>query len=268
MLTLPKDPRYFQITALSGLLLYGNTILQFGVLLHIILLILGTVLAMQYVCSRIVSTGFDYRSALISGLSLCLLVRSDEWIWLVMAAAISIASKFLIRRKGKHIFNPTNIGIVIMLLFSVAIPSIHIWVSPGQWGSIVWLAFLMVCLGGLVVYRSARSDVALAFLISYSALIYGRALWLGDPLAIPTHQLQQGAILLFAFFMISDPKTTPDSRFGRLIFSFLTALFAYGFQFCLYLPHGLFYALPIGALFVPWIDKYWPGSRYDWNQRG
>src|SRR4029079_10352776 len=123
------------------------------------------------------------------------------------AAAITIAGKFLIRVRGKHLFNPTNGGIVAMLLLTG-----QVWVSPGQWGAAAFLAFLLACAGTLVVTRAARSDVTFAFIAAYAALVLGRALYVGDPMTIPLHRLESGALLLFAFFMISDPKTTPDSR--------------------------------------------------------
>ena len=90
----------------------------------------------------------------------------------------------------------------------------QVWVSPGQWGNVAFFAFLMACLGGLVVNRAARSDVTFAFIAFYMTLVFGRSLWLGEPLAIPLHRLQSGALLLFTFFMISDPRTTPNSRAG------------------------------------------------------
>ena len=120
----------------------------------------------------------------------------------------------MLRVGGKHLFNPTNFGIVAMMLATG-----QVWVSPGQWGNVAFFAFLMACLGGLVVNRAARSDVTLAFLAFYLALVFGRALWLGEPMAIPLHRLESGALLLFTFFMISDPKTTPDSRAGRILFA-------------------------------------------------
>ena len=94
----------------------------------------------------------------------------------------------------------------------------EVWVSPAQWGSKLYFAFLMACLGGMVIHRAMRSDVSYAFLLSYVAILAARAVWLGDPWAIPIKQLQSGALLLFTFFMISDPKTTPDSRAGRVLF--------------------------------------------------
>ena len=113
-------------------------------------------------------------------------------------------------------FNPTNFAIVVLLLASN-----RVWVSPGQWGNVVFFAFLIACLGGLVVNRAARSDVTYAFLIAYISLLVIRSLYLGEPLTIPIHRLENGAFLLFAFFMISDPKTTPDSRVGRVLFATL-----------------------------------------------
>ena len=58
----------------------------------------------------------------------------------------------------------------------------QVWVSPAQWGNVAFFAFLMACLGGLVVNRAARSDVTFAFIVFYMALVFGRSLWLGEPL--------------------------------------------------------------------------------------
>ena len=70
---------------------------------------------------------------------------------------------------GKHVFNPTNGGIVAMLLMTK-----QVWVSPGQWGAAAFFAFLMACAGSLVVNRAARSDVTCAFIVFYCALLFGR----------------------------------------------------------------------------------------------
>jgi Na+-translocating ferredoxin:NAD+ oxidoreductase RnfD subunit len=126
----------------------------------------------------------------------------------------------------------------------------------------------MACLGGLVVYRAWRSDVTFAFLASYAALLGGRALWLGDPLAIPVHQLQSGALLLFSFFMISDPKTTPDSRTARVLFAMLVAAGAWYVQFRLFRPSGILWSLAASSVAVPILDRLLPARRYDWAAKG
>lgn len=224
-------------------------------------LVLATALAVQAAGERLAGLApFEPRSALISGLSLCLLLRTESHLLAVMAAALAVASKFAFRVRGKHVFNPTNLAIAAAVLLSG-----RAWVSPGQWGDSAFFAFLMACAGGLVAWRALRSDVALAFLLAWAGLLGGRALWLGDPLAIPLHQLESGSLLLFAFFMISDPKTTPDARGCRLVFGMLVASLAFHLQFVLYRPSGgLILALFALSPLVPVLDRLFPGPRYAW----
>ena len=112
-----------------------------------------------------------------------------------------------------------------------------------------------------------RSDVTIAFLAVYAGLVVARSMALGEPLAIPLHRLQSGAFLLFAFFMISDPKTTPDSRAGRVLFAALVALGAWYVQFRLFRTNGLLWSLAACSLLVPLIDRWLRGSRYAWSFR-
>jgi Na+-translocating ferredoxin:NAD+ oxidoreductase RnfD subunit len=172
---------------------------------------------------------------------------------------LAIAGKFLIRVRGKHVFNPTNGGIVAMLLLTR-----QVWVSPGQWVTTAMLAFFLACAGMLVVTRAARSDVTLAFLLCYGALVVGRSLYVGEPLAIPLHRLESGALLLFAFFMISDPKTTPDARAGRILFAALVAATGWYVQFRLFRTNGLLWSLAAWSIAVPILDRLLPATRYAW----
>jgi Na+-translocating ferredoxin:NAD+ oxidoreductase RnfD subunit len=255
------DPRYYQIAVLSSLLAYGLVWLDFEVTAARAVSILATALLAQYVCTRLWKLPvYDPRSALISGLSLCLLLRTNSAAIAVIAAVVTIASKFLLRFQGKHIFNPTNFGLAFMMLATGSV-----WVSPGQWGNIVLFAFLMACLGGLVVNRASRSDVTFAFLAVYGALVFARSIWLGEPFSIPVHRLESGALLLFSFFMISDPKTTPDSRAGRIIFASLVATGAAYIQFRLFRTNGLIWSLAGCSVLVPLIDRVLPAGRYTWT---
>ena len=256
-----RDPRLYQIAVLSSLLLYGVLALDFEVSLLQAATLLGTTLLVQALCTRLAHLpAFDPRSALISGLSLCLLLRTSSTVLAVLAAVVTIASKFTLRIRGKHVFNPTNFGLVALMLATG-----QVWVSPGQWGSAAFFAFLVACLGGLVVNRAARSDVTYAFLAFYLAFLFGRALWLGQPMAIPLHQLGSGAFLIFTFFMISDPKTTPDTRAGRVLFALLVALGAGFVHFVLYRPNGLILSLAFLSPIVPLLDRLLPGARYVWK---
>jgi len=256
------DPRIYQISALAGLLIYGLGWLDFEIGAPRAMVMLGGVLLTQWICARIWKVDrFDPRSALISGLSLCLLFRTNHLALALAGAVMAIASKFVLRFRGKHIFNPTNFGLLAMMLATNG----AVWVSPGQWGNVAFFGFLMVCIGGLVVMRAGRSDVTLAFLGAYLALVIGRSLWLGEPMAIPLHRLQSGALLLFAFFMISDPRTTPDSRAGRILFATLVAYGSWFVQFRLFRTNGLLWSLALFALAVPLIDWLLPGAPYRWT---
>ena len=261
----PKiDPRLYQITILSGLLIYGISRLDFDIDAGRAALILSITLLTQFLCGA----GYnlpkvDPKSALISALSLCLLLRANATAPVIAAAVITIFSKFVLRYNGKHLFNPTNFGIVFMMLCGA-----NIWVSPAQWGAAATFAFLMACFGGLVVNRASRSDVTYAFLGCYLVIVFGRAFWLGQPTAIPLHMLQNGGFLLFTFFMISDPKTTPDSRAGRILFACGVALGAGFVQLVLYRPNGLLWSLAFFSMTTPLIDRLLPGVKYSWRSAG
>ncbi len=260
----PRDPRSYQIAVLLGLHAYAFLWLEFDLGFAQVVVTFATALLTQYACTRLWNLPrFDPKSACISANSLCLLLRTDLLALAAVAAAVSIASKFLVRVNGKHVFNPTNFGLVVLLLATDAV-----WVSPGQWGSVAFLAGLMACLGGLVVHRALRSDVTLAFVAVYAALVFGRSFYLGEPMAIPIHRLQNGALLLFTFFMISDPKTTPDSRTGRALFGALVALGAFYVQFGLFRTNGLLWSLAFWAPLVPVLDRLIPAARYEWSGGG
>ena len=258
---LPKDPRYYQIAVLFSLLIYGVSWLSFDIGVGQIVVLLGSLLITQFLSGKFLSAApFDPRSALISGLSLCLLLRTNSVLLVIATAVITIASKFVLKWNRKHVFNPTNFGVIAMLTLTG-----DVWVSPAQWGSKLYFAFLMACLGGMVIHRAMRSDVSCAFIVAYAAMLFGRAYWLGDVSAIPLKQLQSGALLLFTFFMISDPKTTPDSRLGRIFFGFLVAAGAAYVQFVLYRTNGLLWSLAICSLLTPFIDYLSPGIKYQWQ---
>ncbi len=253
------DPRNYQISVLSSLILLGLFHYSFHLPWWHVVGCIGATLTTQAVADKIIKRPFDPRSPLISALSLTLLLRTGSVTLSIAAGVIAIASKYLIRWHGKHIFNPANFGLVIMsLVFGAA------WISPGQWGQATLFALLLLALGGVVTGKAKRWDVSLSLLGFYSALVFGRALWLGDPLGIPVHQMQSGALLIFAFFMISDPKTTPDSRLGRVLFAALVATVGFSIQFAMYNAAGIILALILCAPIVPLIDRLLPAGRYQW----
>jgi Na+-transporting NADH:ubiquinone oxidoreductase subunit NqrB len=254
------DARYFQIAALGSLLAINFILIDFGARPLPSAIAIASALITQVVCSRIAGLPrLDLRSPLITGLSLSLLLRADA-LWLYAAAAvIAIGSKFVLRIGGKHIWNPAGLAIVVLLLTSSGV-----WISPGQWGTEVWFAALTGFLAILVLGAARRADIAIFFFASHAALLLARAGWLGDPLAIPLHQLQSGSLLIFTFFMISDPRTSPDSALGRFLFAFAVALLAHYMAFFMQMRPALYFALIILSPSTVIIDWLIPAQRFTW----
>lgn len=263
-LTLPSDPRLLQMSFLGILLAAGAWLRDFAIRPEQSALALGAAILTQRVGERLRgSTRSGLRSAVITALSLSLLLRADNPWAHGIAAIVAIGSKFAVRVRGKHLFNPGNLGVIFAL---VALPGT--WVSPAQWGDDFALVGWLVALGGLVAHRARRADVSLAFLGFHLGAAALRVLWLGQRGAVWVHQLQSGALLLFAFFMISDPMTIPDHPRGRIAHAALVAAIAYGWQFALYRPSSLLWALFFAAPAVPLWDTLWPATKYEWNGQG
>lgn len=256
-----RDPRWYQVAVLTGLLAWGIVALGFPIRWQNALAIILTAQAVQWAAGRAVGLPrFDPLSAAITSLSLTLLLRTDAIELAVLAAAIAIGSKFLVRIRGKHVFNPANLGLAATTLLADGA-----WISAGQWGNTAIGAFAFACLGLLVLTRARRAETTLAFLATYAVMLFGRAAWLGDPLTIPWHQLQSGALLLFAFFMVSDPRTAPDARSARIVFGALVAAVAWCIQFVFYTANGPILALILSAPVVPLLDALARGRAYQWT---
>lgn len=258
------DPRYFQFMALGALTVLQISASDFGTSLEILTLTLYSAAFMHIALSFILgSYHFDVRSSLISAFSLSLLLRSNElWVY-PLAALLAVGSKALITHRGKHIFNPAAFAIVVLLL---AAPH-NVWVSIGQWGSASWLAGFIICIGAMVLTRARSTDITIFFMLSWTALCFGRALYLGDPIAIPMHQLQSGALLIFAFFMISDPMTAPLHRAGRLFFAMAVAGLAFYLFFAFRIREALFYSLIIISCMTPFLNHIWKAERFFWRNK-
>ncbi len=258
------DSRIFQILSLGILFAGGVWFRDFSLRPAQIVLTFAAALATQRLTWRFYPLAArSYRSAIITSLSVTLLLRADSLFVHPMAAAAAIGSKSLIRVRGKHLFNPATFGVIFAL---VTLPGT--WVSAGQWGHDVALAGWLVALGVLVTERARRGDISWSFLAFHLGTIALRVAWLGQRFAVWEHQLSNGALLLFAFFMISDPMTGPNHRWGRLSHSALVAAIAYWWQFRLYSTNGLIWALFVAAPMVPVWDLIWRAPKFEWNHEG
>ncbi|MEO5561962.1 MAG: hypothetical protein ABIR18_00980, partial [Chitinophagaceae bacterium] len=175
--TLHADPRSFQVIFQAIFLSYGILVLNWRADWSHYIITVGGCLLFQYLADsiktkRLLSIGeFDRWgfSVLISAMSLCLLLKTNHWYISLLAAFITVGSKYIFRWDHKHVFNPSAIGIVgVMLLTNDA------WLSPGQWGSNAVIFFGAITLGTIVVTRVQKLDVSLAFLLTYVGLLYWR----------------------------------------------------------------------------------------------
>ncbi len=259
-LRLPRDPRYLQIAFLASFLLAGVTVLDFDLPLWQPPIILGVACVTQWLMTRLFRLrGVGYLSPIITSFGTILLLRTDEpWV-AAFAAFAAIASKFLIRIRAKHVFNPTTFGLGTAMLITP-----HAWCAPAQWGHGAMGVAWFVILGLAVVHRAFRTDISLAFLASWFLLKAGRVLYLGQPSSVLWHQLSTGSLILFAFFMISDPKTTPDHRWGRIGLASAVSILAFVLQHSYWWQNPLVWALLIVSPFVPVIDRLLAAPRFEW----
>jgi len=255
-----RDARLYQIAFQAALLCIGVVARDFTLHWEQMALTFAAGLATQVLWTR--GLGLQrvgVLSAVITCFGLALLLRADN-LWVhPLAATLALSAKFVVRINGKHLFNPANLGVIIGVGL---LPGA--WVSPGQWGSDLAYAVWFVALGGIVTQRARRWDISWIFLAFWLGLVALRVAWLGQAWAIWWHQLGSGALLLFAFFMISDPMTIPNRPSARALYALLVSLIAFWWQFVLFQPNALMWALFLATALVPLLDRWLPGERFAW----
>ncbi|MBD2091898.1 RnfABCDGE type electron transport complex subunit D [Microcoleus sp. FACHB-1515] len=199
-------------------------------------------------------------SAVITSLGLSLLLRADHYSTLMLASAAAILSKFVLQVQGKHLFNPANFGIIAALTLTQ-----NAWVSPGQWGETQWCGLLFVGTGGVVLRRVGRWDTSIAFLAVYAGLEALRNLWLGWSWDVWAHRLMSGSLLLFALFMITDPRTIPNARSSRVVWAIAIAILTFILRNFYFLPTAAFWALFVLSPVSLLLDRCWPADRFTWQ---
>jgi len=233
--------RYVPPIFISILLLVGH--LSYGILdsYENLLAAVGTSMVAELILARVVLGRWkNLSSAYITGISVAILIRSTM-IWpYVVTAAISIMSKYVLRYKDQHVWNPSNFGISWMLFiaaFSVAGLSI-------QWGNDVLPLIIIWLLGMVIVHKAKRLHITLTYLLSFIAFAFLRSLVTGDNFLTELAPLTGPMYQLFIFFMITDPATNVKNRNGQVLVAFLIALL----EFVLRL--NLFIYAPFYALFI------------------
>lgn len=181
----------------------------------------------------------------------------------MVTATLTIGSKYLIHIRHKHCFNPTNFAIVLLLLADLG------WISHGRWGHYLWGIAVLMLLGVMVLSKVRFYQTTVGFLVAYGGVILGRGLYLQDPWPLIAHQFSHISLIIFAFFMISDPRTTPNRASHRWLFGLAVGVTASIWQYWWFEPNAIFYSLffcyPLVWL-LDWLDQG-KHQRFNWQTK-
>lgn len=203
----------------------------------------------------------NVQSAYISGVSMTILTKpQQDYLWpFVLGAAISIASKYALTYRGRHLWNPTNFGISIMLL---AAPG-SVAILSTQFDNSIWPVLVIWSVGLLVASRARILHVTFTYLAAFIGFTALRAGITGDAFLSELAPLTGPMYQLFLLFMITDPATTVRSKRARIAVAIAIAALDNGIRLIDELPtttafHVLLEAPPIFALAIlgP-IAKFW-----------
>jgi len=191
-------------------------------------------------------------SAYITGISVGILVRSP-FLWpYFFASLISIASKYVLRLNGRHIWNPSNLGVSAVLFLAphtVTLLSI-------QWGNNIWPMLVIWLLGSVIVWRVGRLHVSAAYVASFVVFGLLRSGVTGVPWQAALAPITGPMYQLFIFFMVTDPKVSVRSRSGQVVVVVLVALveMLLRLQEVIYAPfYALFLVGPLALLAEDWM---------------
>lgn len=225
---------------------------------------LGACLVTEAALSRLIRGKLvSLSSAYVSGISLALLLKPQAGLlwpfWL--GGFLAIASKYVVRYRGRHLWNPSNFAIGVLVILapgSVAILS-HQWGNELATNAVIWT------LGLLIAGRARVLHVTVAYLAGFLVLAALRSAIVGSPMLAEIAPVTGPMYQLFIFFMITDPRTTVSSRRGRVLVALVVAgvemLIRLAADFQVGILGPLYYSPPILALFLVgpvamWIDLH------------
>ena len=249
------DNRYVAPLFITCILLVGH--LSYGILesYHKTALAIAAAIVTELILGRIFfGKWLNLASAYITGISVGILVRSPAYWPYLLCSVISIMSKYVLRVKGRHIWNPSNFGIAVLLLLApetMAILSI-------QWGNNLWPIVVIWTLGSIIIWRARRFHISATYVVSFFLFAFLRSWITGHPWQAEVAPITGPMYQLFVFFMITDPKTTVRSRTGQCVVAFCVALAEFFLRLdqVVYAPiFALFFVGPAAMLIDIWLER-------------
>ena len=233
------DKRYLAPILVTIVLLVGQLTFGFLESWSRTALAIATAIGVELVLSRLFTGAWPHlASAYISGISVGMLVRSPA-IWpFALCSAISITSKYVLRVDGRHIWNPSNFGIVAMLVLAPdTVASLSV-----QWGNMLLPMVVVWCFGSVIIHSLGRFHITATYVASFLLFALIRSMLTGHPFASEAAPITGPMYQLYIFFMITDPKTTVRSFRGQCLVAFLVAVVEACFRL-LQFVHAPYYAL-------------------------
>jgi Na+-translocating ferredoxin:NAD+ oxidoreductase RnfD subunit len=218
---LSLENRYVPPAFITLILLVGH--LSFGILegLPKTLMAIAVAIVVELALGRLVYRKWPHlASAYISGISVGILVRSPAFWPFALCSALSITSKYVLKVKDRHLWNPSNFGICAMLfLAGDTVASLSI-----QWGNNLWAMLVIWVLGSIIIWRLRRFHITATYVVAFVLFALLRSALTGDPWQAEIAPITGPMYQLFVFFMITDPRTTVRDRTGQCVVAFLVAL--------------------------------------------
>jgi hypothetical protein len=178
-------------------------------------------------------------SGYVSGISAGILIKSPELWPFVFCGLISITSKYVLRIGDKHLWNPTNLGVTMMLFLAPAT------VAPlsVQAGNEVWSVLVIWVLGAMILSQLRLFHMPVAFVLTFTLLSFFRA-WVEDhPVMTELAPITSPMFQLFIFFMITDPKTITKPKWSQILVVVIVAFTDTFLRLVFHDVHSLFHAL-------------------------
>ena len=248
------DNRYIPPLFISFILLMGH--LLYGILESWERTAIAIVFALvtELVLGRIFyGKWLNLASAYISGISVGILLRSPAFWPYALCSVLSIMSKYVLRVKGRHLWNPSNFGICALLFLAPeTVASLSV-----QWGNFKWPLLVIWILGSVIIYRAKRIHISATYVVSFFVFALLRSWITGDPLASEVAPITGPMYQLFVFFMVTDPKTTVSSKKWQCIVVFLVAFVEMLLRLN-HVVHAPLYALFLVGPTAMLIEMFWP----------
>jgi enediyne biosynthesis protein E5 len=252
---LTLDNRYLPPLLITSILLGAH--LSYGILeaWYTTALAIGTAIGAELLMGRVTYGKWPHpASAYISGISAGILVRSPLLWPYFLVSLVSITSKYVLRVKGRHIWNPTNFGVSAAAFLAPA----TVTVLSIQWGNALAPMIIIWVLGSVIVWRVGRAHISATYVASFLFFSWVTSLITGTPWSATVAPITGPMYQLFIFFMVTDPKTTVRAKSWQCVVVLLVAFVEMILRLnqILYAPfYALFIVGPIAMMIDIWLES-------------